>query len=94
MSLPGGQELLIVLVVVMLLFGAKRLPQLARSMGQAGKEFKSGLKDGYQEQPVEGPCPFCNVEVAPDSKFCPGCAKSAEDIVAEKQKVATSKETD
>ena len=90
MSLPGGPELLIVLVVVMLLFGAKRLPQLARSMGQAGKEFKTGLKEGYQEQPVEGPCPFCNVDVPADSKFCPGCAKSAEDIMAEKQKIAAA----
>lgn len=90
MSLPGGPELLIVLVVVMLLFGAKRLPQLARSMGQAGKEFKSGLKEGYQAQPVEGPCPFCNVEVPADSKFCPGCAKSADEITAEKQKIAAA----
>ena len=90
MSLPGGPELLIVLVVVMLLFGAKRLPQLARSMGQAGKEFKTGLKEGYQEQPVEGPCPFCNVEVPADSKFCPGCAKSADEITAEKQRTAAA----
>ena len=49
MSLPGGPELLIVLVIVMLVFGASRLPKLARSMGQAGKEFKSGLKEGYDE---------------------------------------------
>jgi sec-independent protein translocase protein TatA len=84
MSLPGGPELLIVLVIVMLLFGASRLPKLARSMGQAGKEFKEGMKEGYKEQPVEGPCPFCGVEVAPDSKFCPGCGKSSADILAEK----------
>ncbi|MBK5227074.1 MAG: twin-arginine translocase TatA/TatE family subunit [Actinobacteria bacterium] len=43
-SLPGGGELIIVLLVLLLLFGASRLPKLARSMGQAGKEFKSGLK--------------------------------------------------
>jgi sec-independent protein translocase protein TatA len=49
MGLPGGPELLIVLVIVMLVFGAARLPKLARSMGQAGKEFKSGLKEGYTE---------------------------------------------
>lgn len=85
----GPPELLVVLVIVMLLFGAKRLPQLARSMGQAGKEFKTGLKEGRQEQPVEGPCPFCNVEVPADAKFCPGCAKSADEIVAEKEKVAS-----
>ncbi len=90
MSLPGGPELLIVLVVVMLLFGAKRLPQLARSMGQAGKEFKSGLKEGYQAHPVEGPCPFCNVEVPAESKFCPGCGKSADDIVAEKERIGAA----
>jgi sec-independent protein translocase protein TatA len=86
MSLPGGPELLIVLVVVMLLFGASRLPKLARSMGQAGKEFKEGMKEGYKEQPVEGPCPFCGAAVQPDSKFCPGCGKSSADIVAEKAK--------
>jgi TatA/E family protein of Tat protein translocase len=84
MSLPGGGEWLLILFVLLLLFGATRLPKLARSMGQAGKEFKTGLKEGYQEQPVEGPCPFCSVEVAPDSKFCPGCGKSAAEIVAKK----------
>ena len=85
MSLPGGGELILILLVLLLLFGATRLPKLARSMGQAGKEFKEGMKEGYTEQPVEGPCPFCNVAVPPDSKFCPGCGKSAADIVAEKQ---------
>ena len=82
MSAPGGLELVLVFLVILLLFGASRLPKLARSMGQAGKEFKAGMKEGYVAQPVEGPCPFCGVEVAPDSKFCPGCAKSADDIVA------------
>jgi sec-independent protein translocase protein TatA len=80
----GAPELIIVLLVVLLLFGASRLPKLARSMGQASKEFKSGMKEGYKEQPVEGPCPFCQTQVPADSKFCPGCGKSADDIVAEK----------
>jgi sec-independent protein translocase protein TatA len=88
MSIPGGGEWLIILLVLLLLFGATRLPKLARSMGQAGKEFKSGLKEGYQAQPVEGPCPFCGVDVPADSKFCPGCAKSADEIVAEKERKA------
>jgi sec-independent protein translocase protein TatA len=86
MSFPGGSELIIVLVILLLLFGASRLPKLARSMGQAGKEFKQGLKEGYKAEPVEGPCPFCGVEVPPESKFCPGCARSADDIVAERAK--------
>ena len=39
-------ELLVILVIVVLIFGANRLPQLARGMGSAVKEFKDGLKDG------------------------------------------------
>ncbi len=84
----GAPELLIVLAVLLLLFGASRLPRLARSMGQAGKEFKAGLKEGYKAEPVEGPCPFCGVEVAPDARFCSGCGKSADEVVAEKTKRA------
>ena len=41
----GGQELLIVLVVFFFLFGAERLPKLARAMGQAKGEFHEGLSD-------------------------------------------------
>lgn len=84
----GAPELLVVFLILLLVFGASRLPKLARSMGQAGKEFKDGMKEGYKEQPVEGPCPFCGVSVPAESKFCPGCARSAEDIVAEKTKQA------
>lgn len=80
MSFPGGTEMLIVLAVVMLLFGAKKVPELARSMGRAGKEFKSGLKEGASEQRVEGPCPFCENDVPADAEFCPGCGKSAVEI--------------
>ena len=42
----GAPELLIILVVVLLLFGSARLPKLARSIGQAQKEFKDGVKEG------------------------------------------------
>jgi sec-independent protein translocase protein TatA len=41
-----GSELLIVLLVVLLLFGGTQLPKLARSLGQAKKEFKAGIDDG------------------------------------------------
>ena len=41
----GGPELLIVLAVVLLLFGAKKVPDLARSLGQAKREFDEGTRD-------------------------------------------------
>ena len=42
----GPTELIIVLVIILLLFGSTRLPKLARSLGQASKEFKTGVKEG------------------------------------------------
>lgn len=45
----GAPELLIILGVLVLIFGSTQLPKLARSLGQAQKEFKSGLKDGASE---------------------------------------------
>ena len=45
----GAPELIIVLVVVLLLFGSTRLPKLARSLGQASKEFKQGVNEGGRD---------------------------------------------
>jgi predicted Fe-S protein YdhL (DUF1289 family) len=55
-------------------------------MGQAQKEFKEGMREGYKAQPVEGPCPFCETNVPDDAKFCPGCGKSSAEILAEKSR--------
>ena len=41
----GYQELLIILVIVLLLFGAQRLPDLAKSLGSSVKEFKKGVNE-------------------------------------------------
>lgn len=42
----GAPELLIILVIVLLVFGGAKLPKLARSLGQAQKEFKDGVSEG------------------------------------------------
>jgi sec-independent protein translocase protein TatA len=47
----GPWELLIVLAIVLLVFGSTKLPKLARSMGQASKEFKTGLAEGAKDDP-------------------------------------------
>jgi sec-independent protein translocase protein TatA len=44
----SGPELLIILVVLVLLFGAKKLPDLARSIGASAKEFRKGIEEGAE----------------------------------------------
>jgi len=46
----GPPELLIILVLVLVLFGGAKLPKLARSLGQAQKEFKDGLAEGSDDE--------------------------------------------
>ena len=50
----GAPELLIILVLVLLVFGGAKLPKLARSLGQAQKEFKDGLSDAANEGDTSG----------------------------------------
>lgn len=45
----GTTELIAIVVVVFLLFGATRLPQLAKSLGQSKRAFKEGLDEGENE---------------------------------------------
>lgn len=45
----GIPELLIILGIVLLLFGARRLPDLARSLGKSTREFKKGIQEGDEE---------------------------------------------
>jgi sec-independent protein translocase protein TatA len=47
--IPGGPELIIILIVILLLFGSTRLPQLARGMGKSISEFKKGISEGTEK---------------------------------------------
>jgi sec-independent protein translocase protein TatA len=47
----GGQEALIVLLIVLLIFGARKLPELARSLGSSAKEFRKGIEEGSADDP-------------------------------------------
>ena len=51
----GAPELLIALVIVLLLFGGAKLPKLARSLGQAQKEFKQRSPEGPKTIPTRRP---------------------------------------
>lgn len=49
----GGPEIIILLAVVLLLFGSSKVPQLARSLGSAKREFETAQKEGSDGAPAE-----------------------------------------
>jgi len=83
----GSQELLVILIIVLVLFGANRLPQLARSLGSSLKEFKKGIDDAQSKEASVGrpagdhtastteerSCGQCKSALAPDWTHCPRC---------------------
>lgn len=46
----SSSELLIILLIILLIFGGAKLPKLARSLGQAQKEFKTGLSESQSDE--------------------------------------------
>ncbi len=48
-GVPGWMEILLILLVVLIFFGPKRLPELSRSIGRSLSEFKKGKKEGSEE---------------------------------------------
>lgn len=49
----NGWEIIIVLLIIVLLFGARKLPDLARSIGASAKEFRKGLDEGMDEDEAD-----------------------------------------
>lgn len=49
----GMSELLVILLIALLVFGASRLPKIARAMGQSLKELKKGLKENIDDEGVD-----------------------------------------
>ena len=49
----GGWELILLVAVLFLIFGASRLPQLAKSLGQSRKAFKDGMREAEEEERLE-----------------------------------------
>ena len=50
---PGLTEILIVVLIVVLLFGAKRIPGLARGIGKSITSFKAGMREQPEDEKVE-----------------------------------------
>ncbi|MDQ1338005.1 MAG: sec-independent protein translocase protein TatA [Campylobacterota bacterium] len=51
--MPSGQELLVILAIVVLLFGAKKIPELAKGIGKGIKNFKAEMKNDDDEAEIK-----------------------------------------
>lgn len=55
MSMPGPMEVIVILLVVLLLFGAKRLPEIGKALGEGIREFKRAIKGDDSNGPKQNP---------------------------------------
>ena len=76
----GAPELLIILVIALLIFGSNKLPKLARSLGQASKEFKEATSGNWVEEKVTAattPPPAPAAAAAPEPAATPAAEPPA-----------------
>jgi sec-independent protein translocase protein TatA len=70
----GPMELLIILGILVLLFGATRLTDLGGSLGKGIREFRRNVKDEAEPEPARSPnCPSCGRENEQEASFCSEC---------------------
>jgi sec-independent protein translocase protein TatA len=72
----GAQELLVILVIVLVLFGGSKLPDLAKSLGRSMKEFKKGIGPEEEEQSRKAQSPETSSPVPP--RVCTSCSSPLE----------------
>ncbi len=75
----GAQELMVILVIVLVLFGGSKLPDLAKSLGKSMKEFKKGISSEPEEEHAPKPQPAASASPAPVSgRLCGSCKSPLE----------------
>lgn len=84
----GTTEIILIVAVVFLLFGASRLPQLAKSLGQSRKAFKEGMREAEEEEIAEQEQKKLNSAAAPQIS-----AMSDEEVLAEMRRRAEAKQS-
>jgi len=85
----GAPELILILLVIIVFFGAKKIPEIAQGVGKGIREFRKASREAEAEAetgdptPMIGdksPCPYCSTPVAVGAKFCPSCGKSLQGV--------------
>ena len=75
----GAQELMVILVIVLVLFGGSKLPDLAKSLGKSMKEFKKGIASDPEEEPAPKLQPAASTGPAPvPARLCGSCKGALE----------------
>ncbi len=86
----GAPELILILLVILIFFGAKKIPEIAQGLGKGIREFRKASKDIQDEiekeikvspentLPPKLKCYHCQAPVSVDAKFCTTCGKSLE----------------
>jgi len=75
----GAVELMIILVIVLVLFGGSKLPDLAKSLGKSMKEFKKGIASEPEEEQSAKPQPAPSAGSSPVSaRLCGSCKGALE----------------
>ena len=82
LAMMGQTELLLVLAVILLLFGAKKLPELARSLGRSIGEFKKGQREGAAGDAADN---AVRREGTTDAAGAPPEKKKAEEVAESKE---------
>ena len=85
----GTTEIILIVAVLFLLFGASRLPQLAKSLGQSRKAFKEGMREAEEEERIEQQQKQINSNAAAPQIS----AMSDEEVLAEMRRRAEAKQS-
>ncbi|HTY11165.1 MAG TPA: twin-arginine translocase TatA/TatE family subunit [Bacteroidota bacterium] len=89
----GAPELILILLVILIFFGAKKIPEIAQGFGKGVREFRKASKDIQEDiaadeakviEEKKNVCPYCSAPFVEGAKFCPSCGKSLSGVTCSK----------